>query len=1010
MSQSSKLREALGAGAAGKGGKAAQNGMCGGDGVLTLSGHSAVASAEAKGVGSDSIAAAAADVKEFGDAKCQDGPAEQGSGSRDTKDGNDSSSCAVAGQQKQSQTGDGAAHAMCEDNGKLKPSQNDQETTATTTRYQHRPSVIDTVSTSSSYTDDATTKGQDPHSLYGSFTWKVPNFRDVSKRELKSSAFSVGPYKWYILVYPNGCDVSNHLSLFLCVADYDKLLPGWSHFAQFTIAVVNKDPKKSKYSDTLHRFCKKEHDWGWKKFMELGKMADGFVVGDTLVIKVQVQVIKDRQVAPFRTLDSHYRRELIRVYLSNIEGIVVRYVEDRKEYINRLVTQGMDTYWDELSDKERLKLSSIPAAPLFKLFVKKFFNEKEVTSTLMMDGAYCALKALDIVFHRRFPSDDGHGEKSAESIKETSFFGYINALKCNILLDTRRNHFIFENDALEDLQNYASKPTKLYPFDDKQSEVSSSTRSGSEEIESSREIAEKDEIRLVDLARHTIEAFAISHIAEEKIEKAWTEAEVIRRQEELIREEEEASKGEAERLAAKAEAERERRARKKERQRAKKEAERVKKEALEAEKAKEEELKRAEQERKRQEAEQKRQEEEAKKEAERQRQLELKQAAAAKKTKSKAKLQDSSHKSSDSRQSDSESIDDFSSTMTSARSDISSAKEGNKIKVASAQGEARIDVSTNESEQSHEKAMDESVLARLRDEIQRKDDEISILTAKVKSLMDELEQTKAKLASSVPQSAPTTPPKPTLGPVEDNKASTLLTQSLNQYAIHPRVPTAAIANPSDVILASAMGQRVQVAADGMKGVQHAEAHTNASRINYRVSSHSGRNSTSASRQASVASVQNRSQSLDHNPSYAGPSRPVAGYNSGSKAVLSSSKGMSYIPFPQQNASQARMHNVNGGSNYAASLNVPATSQNALENTSRMPSGREFSNRTTHADQPKVCFDASFVHGMLFYRVCPCISLPRVILLQAATQTLGSTGESSGLDDFAHLGLITDLLE
>lgn len=116
-------------------------------------------------------------------------------------------------------------------------------------------------------------------------------------------------------MYPHGCEVCNHLSLFLCVADYDKLLPGkqrrsqrlqssmackggaggrrasrsesvggkgspslggvlpartrmttlsaapmfvwlspclslagWSHFAQFTIAVVNKDPKKSKYS------------------------------------------------------------------------------------------------------------------------------------------------------------------------------------------------------------------------------------------------------------------------------------------------------------------------------------------------------------------------------------------------------------------------------------------------------------------------------------------------------------------------------------------------------------------------------------------------------------------------------------------------------------------------------------------------------------------------------------------------------------------------------------------
>ena len=45
-------------------------------------------------------------------------------------------------------------------------------------------------------------------------------------------------------------------------------------------------------SDTLHRFCKKEHDWGWKKFMELSKVLDGFTVADTLVIKAQVQVIR----------------------------------------------------------------------------------------------------------------------------------------------------------------------------------------------------------------------------------------------------------------------------------------------------------------------------------------------------------------------------------------------------------------------------------------------------------------------------------------------------------------------------------------------------------------------------------------------------------------------------------------------------------------------------------------------------------------------------------------------
>jgi hypothetical protein len=108
------------------------------------------------------------------------------------------------------------------------------------------------------------------------------------------------------------CDRPRVLTTPVCLA-------GWSHFAQFTIAVVNKDPKKSKYSDTLHRFCKKEHDWGWKKFMELTKVLDGFTVADTLVIKAQVQVIHEKISRPFRCLDPQYRRELVRVYLTNVE-------------------------------------------------------------------------------------------------------------------------------------------------------------------------------------------------------------------------------------------------------------------------------------------------------------------------------------------------------------------------------------------------------------------------------------------------------------------------------------------------------------------------------------------------------------------------------------------------------------------------------------------------------------------------------------------------------------------
>lgn len=228
-----------------------------------------------------------------------------------------------------------------------------------------RRTALDCVSTSSTYLEednDGTnpesldrhstySAGLKPSELYGKFTWKIERFSETSKRELRSNVFEVGQYKWYILVYPQGCDVCNHLSLFLCVADYDKLLPGWCHFAQFTIAVVNKDPKKSKYSDTLHRFCKKEHDWGWKKFMELSKILDGFTVNDTLVIKAQIQVIRDFVDRPFRCLDPQYRQELVRVYLSNVEGICRRFIEESRDRLSWLRTdaEAFKNFWKSLT-------------------------------------------------------------------------------------------------------------------------------------------------------------------------------------------------------------------------------------------------------------------------------------------------------------------------------------------------------------------------------------------------------------------------------------------------------------------------------------------------------------------------------------------------------------------------------------------------------------------------------------------------------------------------------------
>ncbi|KAG5387557.1 hypothetical protein IGI04_039027 [Brassica rapa subsp. trilocularis] len=260
-----------------------------------------------------------------------------------------------------------------------------------------------TPSTSPSYwdTDDDDDYGLRPSQLFVKHKWKIEKFSEIKKRELRSSVFEAGGYKWYILIYPQGCDVWHHLSLFLCVANHEKLLPGWGHFAQFTIAVANKDPKKSKFSDTLHRFWKKEHDWGWKKFIESQKLNDGFVDdSDCLTIEAQVQVIRERVDRPFRCLYRGYRRELVRVYLTNVVQNCRLFVEEKRSKLERLIEDkarwtSFGVFWLGMDQNSRRRMSTEKMDVILKGVVKQFFIEKEVIATLVMDFLYSGLKALE---------------------------------------------------------------------------------------------------------------------------------------------------------------------------------------------------------------------------------------------------------------------------------------------------------------------------------------------------------------------------------------------------------------------------------------------------------------------------------------------------------------------------------------------------------------------------------------------------------------------------------------
>ncbi|KAK9672820.1 hypothetical protein RND81_12G127000 [Saponaria officinalis] len=408
-----------------------------------------------------------------------------------------------------------------------------------------------TPSTSPPYwdTDDSDDDGGlRPSALYGKYTWKIEKFSQINKRELRSNAFEVGGYKWYILIYPQGCDVCNHLSLFLCVANHDKLLPGWSHFAQFTIAVVNKDPKKSKYSDTLHRFWKKEHDWGWKKFMELSKVSDGFVDADTLIIKAQVQVIREKADRPFRCLDCQYRRELVRVYLTNVEQICRRFFEERRGKLGKLIEDkarwsSFCAFWLGMDQNTRRHMSMEKKDIILKVVVKHFFIEKEVTSTLVMDSLYSGLKALE------GQSKGMKGKAKLLEGEETP----------PPIIHIEKDMFVLVDDVLLLLERAAVEP--LPPKDEKGPQ--NRTKDGGSGADFNKDSIERDERRLTELGRRTVEIFVLAHIFSNKIEAAYQEAVALKRQEELIREEEAEWLAESELKAKRSAAEKDKKSKKK---------------------------------------------------------------------------------------------------------------------------------------------------------------------------------------------------------------------------------------------------------------------------------------------------------------------------------------------------------------------------------------------------------------------------------------------------------------
>jgi ubiquitin carboxyl-terminal hydrolase 7 len=205
-------------------------------------------------------------------------------------------------------------------------------------------------------------------------TWKIENFSRQTTKKLYSDVFTVGTFKWRVLIFPKGNNV-DHLSMYLDVADSSTLPYGWSRYAQFSLAVVNQI--HSKYTvkkDTQHQFHGRESDWGFTSFMALSELYDpgkGFLVNDTCIIEADVAV---RKVVDYWTYDS--KKETGYVGLKN-QGATC-YMNSLLQTLYHIPYFRKAVYHMPTTEND-IPTGSIPLA-LQSLFYKLQYNDMSVAT------------------------------------------------------------------------------------------------------------------------------------------------------------------------------------------------------------------------------------------------------------------------------------------------------------------------------------------------------------------------------------------------------------------------------------------------------------------------------------------------------------------------------------------------------------------------------------------------------------------------------------------------------
>ncbi|KAI8532619.1 hypothetical protein RHMOL_Rhmol11G0227300 [Rhododendron molle] len=130
-----------------------------------------------------------------------------------------------------------------------------------------------------------------------SFSFMVNN----KIEDYESGVFEVGGYKWKLSLYPNGNkkrNVTDHISLYLRIADTEALPPGWEVNVSFKLFVYDhiKDKYLTIQDGEIQRFHWMKTQLGFDKFLPLDTFNDvtnGYLLDDCCVFGTEVFVLKN---------------------------------------------------------------------------------------------------------------------------------------------------------------------------------------------------------------------------------------------------------------------------------------------------------------------------------------------------------------------------------------------------------------------------------------------------------------------------------------------------------------------------------------------------------------------------------------------------------------------------------------------------------------------------------------------------------------------------------------------